>query len=607
MRRSTETGVRVAALAGSLLALACGARSELAWTPPDHVDAAPALPALPAPPTPRGPTAFGEDPEQARADRIDLLFVIDDSGSMADKQQILARALPDMVARLINPLCVQRGTLEPVTDQPESPLDDCPSGTLREFNSVQDLHVGVVSSSLGGVGASNCGPSMGTSRRGRLLSGSVDTYEDQGFVAWDPAGAKSPPGTRDLDTFRDAVSRLLAIGEGGCPYEMPLEAMYRFLVDPEPYDRVVVRDCQDGSGLGDCSYLDGIDATVLEQRRAFLRPDSLVAIVLLSDENDCSIAPGTGHLMFVPTGTLPRGTSVCAESPSDPCCQSCGDPPRTGCPPPAGDPECQRGPYTTEEDGGYLRCFDPKRRLGVDRRHPTDRYIGALRGDAVPRRDGALVPNPLFHGPQGEARDPSLVFFASIAGVPWQDIAVDYRDRNALTYKTAPEMHADGTWDLIVGRPERGEPPGDPLMHESIAEREGHNPVTGDALAPSSATDRSANPINGHEALLSPTGFSLQTACIFDLPAPVSSYECGGFGSSRLQAVCRAPDGSYGSLQYRGAAYPGLRQLEVLRGLGDHAIVASICARNVDDPSRSDFGYRPALKAILDRLRVGID
>jgi hypothetical protein len=116
-----------------------------------------------------------------------------------------------------------------------------------------------------------------------------------------------------------------------------------------------------------------------------------------------------------------------------------------------------------------------------------------------------------------------------------------------------------------------------------------------------------ANPINGHEADLSPAGFSLQTACIFELAAAVSSFECAGFSPSRLQAVCQAPDGSYGSLQYRAAAYPGLRHLEVLRGMGDNAIVGSICARNVSDTSRPDFGYRPALDAILDRLRVGIE
>jgi hypothetical protein len=49
-----------------------------------------------------------------------------------------------------------------------------------------------------------------------------------------------------------------------------------------------------------------------------------------------------------------------------------------------------------------------------------------------------------------------------------------------------------------------------------------------------------------------------------------------------------------------------LRQLAVLKGLGDNAIAASICARNVKDASRPDYGYRPALSALLERLRAGL-
>jgi hypothetical protein len=59
-------------------------------------------------------------------------------------------------------------------------------------------------------------------------------------------------------------------------------------------------------------------------------------------------------------------------------------------------------------------------------------------------------------------------------------------------------------------------------------------------------------------------------------------------------------------VQYRAKAYPGRRQLEVLEGIGDRAIVASICARNVTDASRQDYGYRPALQSILDRLGEGL-
>jgi hypothetical protein len=46
------------------------------------------------------------------------------------------------------------------------------------------------------------------------------------------------------------------------------------------------------------------------------------------------------------------------------------------------------------------------------------------------------------------------------------------------------------------------------------------------------------------------------------------------------------------------------RQLQVLKGYGDNAVVASICPRNLADAAASDFGYRPALPSLLERIEV---
>src|SRR5262245_12481003 len=43
---------------------------------------------------------------QSGVDKIDLLFMIDNSISMADKQRILAEAVPVLVQRLVDPICV---------------------------------------------------------------------------------------------------------------------------------------------------------------------------------------------------------------------------------------------------------------------------------------------------------------------------------------------------------------------------------------------------------------------------------------------------------------------------------------------------------------------
>lgn len=91
---------------------------------------------------------------------------------------------------------------------------------------------------------------------------------------------------------------MLGVDELGCGYEMPLEATYRFLVDPEPYEALVEED-----GL---LVESGVDQAILEQRAAFVRPDSFLGIVLLSDEDDCSLDPMTQGAAAAGCAVLPR-------------------------------------------------------------------------------------------------------------------------------------------------------------------------------------------------------------------------------------------------------------------------------------------------------------
>jgi len=54
--------------------------------------------------------------------------------------------------------------------------------------------------------------------------------------------------------------------------------------------------------------------------------------------------------------------------------------------------------------------------------------------------------------------------------------------------------------------------------------------------------------------------------------------------------------------QTRAKAYPGLRQLAFLKSLGDQALVGSVCPAEVADTAAADFGYRPALRSIIEWL-----
>ena len=55
---------------------------------------------------PRTTSTIVDKLTQSSVDKIDLLLMIDNSGSMSDKQQILKLAVPDLVQALVNPKCL---------------------------------------------------------------------------------------------------------------------------------------------------------------------------------------------------------------------------------------------------------------------------------------------------------------------------------------------------------------------------------------------------------------------------------------------------------------------------------------------------------------------
>ncbi|HET7538274.1 MAG TPA: hypothetical protein VFK05_00330 [Polyangiaceae bacterium] len=116
----------------------------------------------------------------------------------------------------------------------------------------------------------------------------------------------------------------------------------------------------------------------------------------------------------------------------------------------------------------------------------------------------------------------------------------------------------------------------------------------------SSATATNPNPINGHEQNLEQELNDLQYACIFPLKKPKM---CGAAEIAHNSPLCQ------GKQQVSAKAYPGTRELSVLKGLGDNAIVASICPKVIDaaDPSHPaadpNYGYNPAISALMNRLK----
>ena len=54
---------------------------------------------------PKTSNIFVDMTTQRSIDKIDLLFMVDNSGSMLDKQAMLKLAVPQLLGRLINPMC----------------------------------------------------------------------------------------------------------------------------------------------------------------------------------------------------------------------------------------------------------------------------------------------------------------------------------------------------------------------------------------------------------------------------------------------------------------------------------------------------------------------
>jgi hypothetical protein len=536
-------------------------------------------------------------------DKVDILFDVDNSASMGDKQVYLVQAIPDLIDGLVNPNCVDTSTLAPVGVKSAA---GCPAGSKPEFPPVTDMHIGIVTSSLG-PRLSEMDPTLVSGvcndpQQAQAPFGGLNAHMDDhahlvtrsltgtppalvegsvadaasGFLYWYPEaagglGANGPP-TGPANPIQDAgtvgatgtlegdfSSIVSGVGVFGCGIESQMESWYRFLIQPDPYATLGLDTTAPlVSGQRPAQWV-GVDTTIIQERHDFLRPDSLVAVVVLSDENDSEIdvrsAGGLGYF-FMRTGFAPpHGTSACTGTPAQIASAACAS-----CSPGNTDPACVPAGggsgvavYSAVNDWGYdpnLRHVHMRQKYGIDPQFPVERYYYGLTSPAVPDRIGEYPPgasaysgfgknmdctNPLFAAslPTSTAlsatvdtavsaadanvlcnltsapgpRTPGNVFFAHIGGVPHQLLHFTPGNSAASTL-------SDADWVKILGTdPEHYDYDGiDPHMYESYTPRlPGQaetltNPPTFDSsstnpLAPTSATTAADNsdPINGRE------------------------------------------------------------------------------------------------------------
>ncbi len=178
---------------------------------------------------------------------LDILFVVDNSASTGDKQAALAAAFPRMID---------------VLSQVEGGLPNLHIGVVTTDMGTSSSGDAVPAPAVGQVGAGGC---MGRGDDGLLRKTPAMT---EAFLS-DVEGASGRV-RNYTGTLRDVFGELAHVGYTGCGFEQPLAAMKRALGNPA--------------------------------NAGFLREDANLAIVILSDEDDCSLA--TGAMLGPDTATL---------------------------------------------------------------------------------------------------------------------------------------------------------------------------------------------------------------------------------------------------------------------------------------------------------------
>jgi hypothetical protein len=539
-------------------------------------------------------------------DKVDLLLMIDNSQSMGDKQSELGRRIPAFIKALTNP------DVDPATGK-------------AAYKTVADLHVGVITSSLGSYGTSACDPSNPhNDDRGHLLKRPGDTLPATGWRqpadVGEPLSAPCPGGIADASPLTWTVDASITPGgeyvgapgsdamevatscvvesarEDGCGYENQLESIYHFLVDPTPWHDAKV-DCTFGTGGDDCGKntiaVTGLDDELLAQRAAFLRPDSVLAIVMVTDENDASLEPAA--LNWIPwgyaKGQMQPGWAACGSvpddfEPDDPTslaklrndygCASCADD--------LGDVACS-SPWATggpnrDTDDRNLRAFHQVQRFGKSVLWGRQRYVDGFSKGEVPGRDasGAIVsmPNPIF---AGGLRTPDLVVVTGLLGVPL-DLVTDSSTGMA-------KRLSETEWAKIISADLSQR---DPRMIESIAPRAGRPKYKGGGDLSADPPDAPTFGNGGDRDVES--GQDLQYACIAKRSDKAPSFDCVTDLDFNDSPLC-TPD----KHQPYFKAYPTLRELRVIHDLGVSGLVGSIC----------NHTYAPAVQGILDKVQATLD
>jgi hypothetical protein len=194
-------------------------------------------------------------------DPVDVLFVIDNSQSMEEEQESLAAEMPRLIESLVAP-------------------PDLDGDGEADWNPIANMHLGVITTDLGAGGAR-----IGSCERRRGGDGILRNVGDPSNAAclrpFPRFLTYGDGGSSDAEGLVDDLACIVSVGIDGCGQEQHLEATLKALT-PSTSD---IRFEGGTTGHG-----DGRNA-------GFLREGSFLAVVIVTDEDDCS---ASDPLLFDP-------------------------------------------------------------------------------------------------------------------------------------------------------------------------------------------------------------------------------------------------------------------------------------------------------------------
>lgn len=321
---------------------------------------------------------------------IDLLFVIDNSGTMGEEQLNLAANFPLLVEKLENiedsegnrvnpsvnimvttsdmghPLCTPFQKAD-YTPRQGAPVYQGCNARINRFTGLEMEDPTVITEAC----TQNC---------------PVDVAPGQPFIHFDVAGSNVPN-----DDVGAALSCIGPQGIDGCGYEAPLESMLQ-AINQEA--------CWNDPEQDRCDDIEEWEPL----KKGFLREDAVLAVVIITDESDCSVTPPGGFSFFTSDdaywATNPETEGKQATSAV---CWNAGV-------------QCE----DTDDDGVYESC-DSDSSAGA--LHSVDRYVSYLTW-LREERDKEVIMLGILGVPPVTAHNPDPPFQPIEGGL----LALEYRD-----------------------------------------------------------------------------------------------------------------------------------------------------------------------------------